>query len=675
MTSIRIEAEKMTLTNYRIESASKYTFASGKAFTSLSRGDTNETGIASTLFSGPSGQYDIVVAFFDENDGISHLKVQKEDILLDQWDLDRDFGSDNVGAQTLDTRTIPRITLNPGDKIEIIGTENQSEFARVDYIEFIPIIPAISPILTASLTANLVTTSGEDKYQFTVTYTDETGIDIATIDSNDILVTGPNNFEQLATLVTLDTNSNSPSLTAIYEIASPGSSWENNDNGTYTISLQPNQVANTSNHFVISGSLGNFDVNVPSPSPVLGMASYASATRGVLVNLEKGLSFISKFNGPLKVMPMGDSITYGVVAHPNNITSGGYRTFLWNEFQELGLATDFVGSSSTPNGGAPDDDHNGYRGKTINWLTSDKWTSVSSGDPAGPSGGLTQSLNEQKPDVILLMAGTNDSQKDSVQTMLNDLSKLIDKIAQISPQTELLVAELPPSLPEASGGVTRQQKIADFNAALPGLVSNKVTEGKKVSFVPMGLTIADISSPTIDNGLHPNLGGYEKIADGFYDAVLNQAGQKESLSGVTQVIGSVFADTLIGDSNDNSIEGGDGDDLITGGGGSDRLVYRSLTDGVDTITDFGSDDRFEISASGFGGGLIAGVSLSTTVSPAGRFVSGVNPMAQESGAHFLYETLTGMLSFDPDGVGSSESLLMAILKGAPHLMASQFTMV
>ena len=50
----------------------------------------------------------------------------------------------------------------------------------------------------------------------------------------------------------------------------------------------------------------------------------------------------------------------------------------------------------------------------------------------------------------------------------------------------------------------------------------------------------------------PGLGGYA---------------QGDLISGVENVVGSDFADMLIGDEGDNRLDGGAGDDLLNGGGG------------------------------------------------------------------------------------------------------------
>ncbi len=131
---------------------------------------------------------------------------------------------------------------------------------------FSPIInPVINP--TATLNAGNITTSGASTYTFNVTYSDDTAINTTSLDNNDVLVTGPGSFSQLATFVSVDAAGNGTPRTATYRINTPGGSWDGTDNGTYTITLQPNQVSDTSGNFASNGSLGSFQVNVPVVSP------------------------------------------------------------------------------------------------------------------------------------------------------------------------------------------------------------------------------------------------------------------------------------------------------------------------------------------------------------------------------------------------------------------------
>jgi hypothetical protein len=113
---------------------------------------------------------------------------------------------------------------------------------------------------TAVVDALNLATAGETAYTFTVTYSDDVGIDITTLDNNDIRVTGPGNFEQIATLIDVT------GTTATYQITAPNSEWGNNDNGIYNITLESDQVSDTSGNFAAAGTLGSFNIDIPQPN-------------------------------------------------------------------------------------------------------------------------------------------------------------------------------------------------------------------------------------------------------------------------------------------------------------------------------------------------------------------------------------------------------------------------
>ncbi|MDW8211177.1 MAG: YDG domain-containing protein, partial [Cytophagales bacterium] len=117
---------------------------------------------------------------------------------------------------------------------------------------------------TATLTsAPNVTTPGGTFYDFVITYTDNTNVAYSTLDNNDVVVTGPGAFSATATLLSATPANNAPSITATYRITPPGGSWDGMDNGTYTIAVQANQVADEQGLYVPSGSIGTFSVNLP----------------------------------------------------------------------------------------------------------------------------------------------------------------------------------------------------------------------------------------------------------------------------------------------------------------------------------------------------------------------------------------------------------------------------
>ena len=116
----------------------------------------------------------------------------------------------------------------------------------------------------AALLVTDITQTGVGVKQFTVTYSDNLAIDVATIDSNDLRVIGPNNYDRLAQLVSVDISSNGTPRVATYSLDPPvGGAWSNVDSGIYTIAMQSSQVKDTEGASVASGQLGLFTVNVP----------------------------------------------------------------------------------------------------------------------------------------------------------------------------------------------------------------------------------------------------------------------------------------------------------------------------------------------------------------------------------------------------------------------------
>ncbi len=272
----RLEAENLTLKTYRVEANA---IASGSKLVSLVGGNSGESGSVSGTFNGATGKYNVIVGYYDENDGVSKIEARLGGKTIGTATLDQQLGSTNVSKDNLVRRTIASgITVNKGTSLELLGTENGAEHARIDYVEFVPVSGSVSPTPTppppppstgdtqaptARLTASNVTVKGGTSQTFTVTYTDNAGINATTLDNSDVRVTGPNNFSQLASLVS--SSSSGTSRAATYRVNAPGGSWDTADNGAYTVAVQTDQVRDTSGNPVASGTLGSFAVNVATP--------------------------------------------------------------------------------------------------------------------------------------------------------------------------------------------------------------------------------------------------------------------------------------------------------------------------------------------------------------------------------------------------------------------------
>lgn len=111
--------------------------------------------------------------------------------------------------------------------------------------------------------------NGDANHRFTVSYASPNGVNPATLDHNDIRVTGPNNFNQLAKLLGYRVREDG-SVWATYQISPPTSLWNPSHNGQYTITLEPGQVFANNGQSLPAKTLGTFQVNV-SQLPLEGV--------------------------------------------------------------------------------------------------------------------------------------------------------------------------------------------------------------------------------------------------------------------------------------------------------------------------------------------------------------------------------------------------------------------
>jgi predicted outer membrane repeat protein len=110
-----------------------------------------------------------------------------------------------------------------------------------------------------------VTTAGAAAYFFTVTYSDDVAINPASLGSGNVAVNGSlyagGTAAPAVTFVGADA-SNPNRVVATYRFTPPGGSWSRAANGTYTISVLPNQVSDA-NGFFPNQPFATFTVAVP----------------------------------------------------------------------------------------------------------------------------------------------------------------------------------------------------------------------------------------------------------------------------------------------------------------------------------------------------------------------------------------------------------------------------
>jgi VCBS repeat-containing protein len=143
----------------------------------------------------------------------------------------------------------------------------------------------------------------------------------------------------------------------------------------------------------------------------------------------------------------------------------------------------------------------------------------------------------------------------------------------------------------------------------------------------------------------------------------------------TTLTGTGGDDVIIANNGTESLSGGGGNDVLignngahtlTGGGGNDNFAFLQPSNGVGTITDFNNTsqhDHIVVSANGYGGGLSAGMDVSTVFETSG------DDQFSGNGAVFHFDTANQTLYFSADATQASEITLATVQAGVmlnPH---------
>ena len=134
--------------------------------------------------------------------------------------------------------------------------------------------------------------------------------------------------------------------------------------------------------------------------------------------------------------------------------------------------------------------------------------------------------------------------------------------------------------------------------------------------------------------------------------------------------GSAIVNILTGGTGNDTLAGGLGNDLLVGGAGQDLFVFDSLpnaTSNKDTLNDFSvADDTLQLENAIF-------TALAAGTVAADSFLSGAGlSTAADANDFLIYNTTTGALFYDPDGLGASAAIQFATLSTHPALSAGDF---
>lgn len=208
-------------------------------------------------------------------------------------------------------------------------------------------------------------------------------------------------------------------------------------------------------------------------------------------------SFLSTLQATVKIMPLGDSITWDWYYYDtrNDTQRHGYRNYLWYKLQDAGYDVDFVGTRSNGSAVSPtfDGDNEGYTGYTTHQIASLVYGK----------------LQQTSPDIILLHIGTNDSMYFSASDM-SGLESILDEIdtyeSNYDKHITVILARIVP-LPKAGSWVPT------FNNALDSMATTRINNGDDIKIVNM-----NVISSLVD-GIHPTDSSYQQMATIWFDAL------------------------------------------------------------------------------------------------------------------------------------------------------------
>ncbi|MCR4796029.1 MAG: acetylxylan esterase [Ruminococcus sp.] len=217
----------------------------------------------------------------------------------------------------------------------------------------------------------------------------------------------------------------------------------------------------------------------------------------------------------IKIMPLGDSITYGMA------DEGGYRKYLSYFLQQNGYSNvDLVGpegkdsASFNYNGQKVnyDDNHAGYSGYTITNLQGG-WFGQLNGILETMQGG--DYIKKYSPDIILLQIGTNDVSNGHLDGSEERLHTLLDYLKEKMPSDGKIFLTTIPDLGNTGWGGNSNGDIAKYNELIKKVANDY--SSKNVIYADIH-SVIDASKDLAD-GVHPNAGGYEKMGKYWFEKI------------------------------------------------------------------------------------------------------------------------------------------------------------
>jgi hypothetical protein len=178
-----------------------------------------------------------------------------------------------------------------------------------------------------------------------------------------------------------------------------------------------------------------------------------------------------------------------------------------------------------------------------------------------------------------------------------------------------------------------------------------------VDFSRYGAAVwVDLTNPVVE--AWTQFSGAVNLAQPWYEIA--------DLISIENLTGSTLSDYFAGDANGNVLEGGRNADTLWGRGGADTFVFNLSSSELQTSAERDTIGDFVAGTDDIG---ISGLSNLPTI------VIGAAPTATTGDDTLLYNTTTGVLSYDADGNGGGAAVEIAVLSTIPTLTTNDFVLL
>lgn len=234
---------------------------------------------------------------------------------------------------------------------------------------------------------------------------------------------------------------------------------------------------------------------------------------------------------PVRIMPLGDSITEGIESDSDNSGDStldtpemgirsGYRKPLSDMLNNAGYNVDFVGSLTTAGFNLFSDfQHEGHPGYSDAEIAGDNDPTPGCSNSGGfnaSTGGVYNWLTANPAEVVLLHAGTNNVNCTNRANGVY-IEKTLDEIDRWESDNNATVAALVAKIidKQRSGD---NNNVEDFNASVQSLVNSRISQGDELVLVDIyGAVPSSLLDPFDKTHLTP--AGYQQMAQEWMSAI------------------------------------------------------------------------------------------------------------------------------------------------------------